>query len=166
MAEELKEPVEGRPDIAVERLKEQFPDVEFGVSVFRGLTTVVVPKEELLEVMQFLRDDPACRFNMLMDIAGIDWSAKDREPRFEVVYNLNSLDRRVRLRVKVGVEHSSPKLPSVVGIWQAANWHERECYDMFGIEFEGHPDLRRIFMPEDYKWFPLRKEFPLRGYEE
>jgi len=161
-----EEAIGEKHDIAVERLKEQFPDVEFGVSVFRGLTTVVVPKDRLIEIMQFLRDDAACRFNMLMDVAGVDWSARGKEPRFEVIYNLNSLDRRVRLRVKVGVEHSDPKVPSVVGLWQSANWHERECYDMYGIEFDGHPDLSRIFMPDDYEGFPLRKDFPLRGHEE
>ena len=166
MSEEVKEEVvEEKPDVSVERLREQFPDLEFEVSVFRGLTTVVIPKERMLEVLQFLRDDAACRFTMLTDIAGIDWSAKGRTPRFEVIYNLNSLDRRVRLRVKVRVDEGE-KLPSAVGIWQAANWHERECYDMLGIEFEGHPDLRRIFMPDDFKWFPLRKDFPLKGYGE
>lgn len=166
MSEETKQASEEKPDVSVERLKEKFPDIDFQPSVFRGQTSIVVPKNRLLEVMQFLRDDPACNFTMLTDIGGVDWLPKGKKPRFEVFYNLNSIERKARLRVKVKVDESDLKVPSVVCIWKAANWHERECYDMFGINFEGHPDLRRIFMTAEFKGFPLRKDFPLRGYED
>lgn len=144
---------------AVERLQQQFPGVVEEVIEFRGERTVRVSPEATLEVLAFLRDDPELAFDFLTDVTAVHWPA--RELPFDVIYLLYSFRRNARLRVetRLGVD---PKLPSVTSLWPAAGWLERECYDMFGVVFEGHPDLRRILMPEDFDSFPLRKEFPLK----
>ncbi|MCX7880243.1 MAG: NADH-quinone oxidoreductase subunit C [Ignavibacteria bacterium] len=137
---------------------------------FRNQFTLVVPIENLLDIMYELRDNPETSFDMLVDITAIDWLDK-KQNRFEVVYFLWSNRNKVRLRVKVSLpDNERPVCPSVVEVWESANWYERETYDMYGIIFEGHPDLRRFYMPEDYfdpetgePYFPLRKDFPLMG---
>ena len=153
------------PERVLERLGERFPGVGFhrptGDAV-RDLT-LYVPADRLVEVATFLRDDPELDFAMLSWIAGVDWLP--REPRFEVVYGLLSLSRPARLNLKVQVHGEAPRVPTVVGVWQTANWHERETRDFYGIEFTGHPDPRRILLPEDWVGWPLRKDSPL-GYEE
>jgi len=128
--------------------------------VFRNETTLVIRKEFILEALRLLRADPDLDFDFLSDVCGIDWLG--REPRFEVVYNLYSLKHNSRIRLKVNVEESRPSLPSAVNIWPTADWHEREVFDLFGISFEGHPDLRRILNPDGFKGFPYRKDFPIR----
>jgi NADH-quinone oxidoreductase subunit C len=100
----------------------------------------------------------------LQDLTAVDWSNK-KEVRFEVVYNIYSIKYRHGIRIKAQVPANDPSINSVVPIWSGADWHERECYDMFGIKFIGHPDLRRILMPEDWQGHPLRKDYPLKGYE-
>lgn len=122
-----------------------------------------VPASILLAVMTYLRDEQG--FDVLTDVSGVDWD-KDT-PRFSCVYHLLSTGKHIYLRVVADCEgdDESPRVPSLVSVWAAANWHEREAYDMFGIRFEGHPDLRRILMWDDYPYFPLRKEFPLAGIE-
>lgn len=110
-----------------------------------------------------LRDDPALRFELLLDVAGVDFPR--RRPRFEVVYHLWSLTHNRVVRVKVGVPEEEPRLASVTGVWPTADWHEREAFDLLGIRFDGHADLRRILMPDDYPWHPLRKEFPAEGID-
>ncbi|HHN74777.1 MAG TPA: NADH-quinone oxidoreductase subunit C [Acidobacteria bacterium] len=141
------------------RLADALSEVEISASDFRGETTLIVPVDALLDVMAFLRDDPECSYDFLTDVTAVHWPA-DAEP-FEVVYHLYSFERNTRLRVKTRLG-PEPKLPSVVELWPGANWLERECYDMFGVTFEGHPDLRRILMPDDFEGWPLRKEFPLK----
>ena len=128
---------------------------------FRGELTIVVKKEDIVRVCQFLRDDVELRFDMLKDICGADHVRPGN--RFEVVYNLYSLTNNHRFRLKAGVDEADPHIPSVTSVWPAANWHEREAYDMYGIVFDGHPDLRRIYMPEEFEYYPLRKDFPLIG---
>jgi len=134
----------------------------------RGDDTVLVERPRLLEVLQTLRDDPALSFNFLTDLTAVDYIG--RNPRFEVVYHLSSVDVEPRgneparllrrLRVKVGVPEVPCEVASAAGLWEAANWMEREAYDMYGIQFQGHPDLRRILLYEEFKGHPLRKDYP------
>lgn len=129
---------------------------------FRGETTVVVPREHLRRAADFLNSDPGLRFTFLSDITAVD--KFPIEPRFELNYHLLSLERRARLRLKVRVSGQDPVVPSVVSVWPAANWHEREAFDLMGVRFEGHPDLTRILMPDDWEGHPLRKDYPVEGY--
>lgn len=128
-----------------------------------GEVTVVAKRDSLIELLTFLRDDPRFRFNFLSDLSGVDLG-EFASPRFSVAYHLYSLEHNHRLRVKVYLEEDDAVLPTVCPVWSTANWHEREVYDMFGVVFDGHPDLRRILMPSDYEGHPLRKDFPLKGY--
>jgi len=128
-----------------------------------GEVTVIAKREGLIEFMTFLRDEPSLRFNYLSDIGGLDLG-EFAAPRFAVAYQLYSLQHNHRLRVKVFLAEDDTHLPTMWGLWKASNWLEREIYDMFGITFDGHPDLRRILMPADYDGYPLRKDFPIKGY--
>jgi NADH-quinone oxidoreductase subunit C len=128
-----------------------------------GEVTVIVKREGLLPFMTHLRDEPRLRFNFLSDIGGLDLG-EFGVPRFAIVYQLYSLIHNHRLRVKVHLDEEDARVPTVEGIWKTANWLEREIYDMFGVVFEGHTDLRRILMPADYDGHPLRKDFPIKGY--
>jgi NADH-quinone oxidoreductase subunit C len=128
---------------------------------FRGELTIVIRKERIVEVCRFLKNEPSLQFGLLADLCGIDMATPAN--RFGVVYNLYSLERHHRVRLKVFVEESEPKLQTVTGVWGTANWHERETFDMFGIVFEGHPDLRRMYLPDEFEYHPLRKDFPLMG---
>ncbi len=125
--------------------------------------TLTVERDQIAEVLKFLRDDPRCRFEVLLDIAGVDWPG--REKRFDVVYHLLSPRTNQRIRVKLATDETTP-VPSVVELFSAANWYEREAYDMFGILFSGHPDLRRILTDYGFEGYPLRKDFPLTGHVE
>lgn len=128
-----------------------------------GEVTIVVKRERLLELLTFLRDDATFHFDFLSDLSGLDLG-EFAVPRFAVNYHLYSLPRNHRLRVKVYLDEEDAVVPTVSGIWATANWHEREVFDMFGVRFDGHPDLRRILMPADYEGHPLRKDFPIKGY--
>jgi len=147
----------------VDKIKSQFPGAVHAASEFRGETTLTVDAEHLLPLCRFLRDDPDTRFNHLTFVTGVDYSAMGRKPRFDAVYELYSLPLRHRLRLKVPVDGDSPSVPSVVEVWPGADWHEREVYDLLGIRFKGHPDLRRILLPDEWVGHPLRKEYPLGG---
>ncbi len=127
-----------------------------------GELTFVLAREALVEICRILRDDPAFEYKMLVDLCGVDRGV-EADPRFEVVYHLYSLTHRHRLRLKVRVREGET-VPTVTPIWPNANWYEREVYDMFGVRFDGHPELRRLLMPEDWEGYPLRKDYPLRGY--
>ncbi len=143
----------------VDVLKERFGEKVQEVEVYAGEHTVIVDRHEIVEVCRYLKE--SLGFNYLADLGGIDRFTE--EDRFEVFYNLVSIEGGKRLRVKVRVDENDPVVPSVVDIYPAANWNERECWDMFGIRFKGHPDLRRMYMPEDFEYHPLRKEFPPLG---
>jgi NADH-quinone oxidoreductase subunit C len=134
-----------------------------GSHIAHGELTLNVARDKIVEVLTFLRDDPACRFEVLIDICGVDWPA--RASRFDVVYHLLSPRLNQRIRVKLETDETSP-VPSVVGAYSAANWFEREAYDMYGILFSGHPDLRRLLTDYGFQGYPLRKDFPLTGYVE
>jgi NADH-quinone oxidoreductase subunit C len=146
----------------VHKLREWDARAVAEVIEFRGETTVVVPREHLLRAAEYLSSEPSLRFSFLSDITTLD--RFPLEPRFELNYHLLSLDRRERLRLKVCLGGNDPVVRTVIPVWPTANWHERENFDLFGIRFEGHPDLRRILMPDDWEGFPLRKDYPVEGY--
>ena len=146
----------------VHKLREWDARAVTEVIEFRGETTVLVPREHLQRAAEYLASEPSLRFSYLSDITTVD--RFPLEPRFEVNYHLLSLDRRERLRLKVRLGGSDPVVHSVIPVWPTANWHERENFDLFGIRFEGHPDLRRILMPDDWEGYPLRKDYPVEGY--
>jgi NADH-quinone oxidoreductase subunit C len=133
------------------------------ISAF-GEFTVVVPREHIAAACTFLKTSPETQFNFLADICGAD-RGPEEEPRFEVNYHLFSTTKYHRVRLKVLLNEEDTHVQSVTGVWKTANWHERETFDMFGVIFDGHPDLRRILLPEDWQGHALRKDFPLRGYE-
>ncbi|HLI68355.1 MAG TPA: NADH-quinone oxidoreductase subunit C [Ktedonobacteraceae bacterium] len=145
-------------------VREKFPQAVVETVEFREEQTIVLQLAYLVDVCTYLRDK--LRFNVLSTLTAVDWP--ERVPRFDVVYQLLSLPNQCRLRLKVrvgekGEEH--PSVPSVCGIWPGANWYECEVYDLFGIIFAGHPDLRRILMPPDWTTHPLRKDYPLTGFD-
>ena len=128
----------------------------------RGEVTAIVPRESIADVCRFLKT--TCDFNLLADLCGADCGAEE-DPRFEVNYHLFSTVHHSRLRLKVLLSEDEPNVPTVVTVWKTADWHERETFDMFGVIFDGHPDLRRILLPSDFDGHALRKDYPLRGYE-
>jgi NADH-quinone oxidoreductase subunit C len=129
-----------------------------------GEVTAVVPREHIVAVCSALKAGAEAKFDFLADLCGADRGAEE-EPRFEVNYHLFSTTKHHRLRLKVLLNENDVKVPTVTGVWRTANWHERETFDLFGVVFEGHPDLRRILLPDDWQGYSLRKDFPLRGYE-
>ncbi|MBL4702816.1 MAG: NADH-quinone oxidoreductase subunit C [Phycisphaeraceae bacterium] len=175
-------PTLGHPTLPL--LKKQFPNVRFLATAFRGQTTVVLPKENLLEVAAFLRDDDRCQYKFLSDVVGVDYlnypanagQANGPVGRFAVIYNIVSRQKDIRLFLKVMldptldtsgiVDDPTLHLPTVTGIWPGAEWTEREVFDMFGIRFDGHPDLRRILTWEQFPAHPLRKDYPVTGRGE
>ncbi|HUZ66048.1 MAG TPA: NADH-quinone oxidoreductase subunit C [Beijerinckiaceae bacterium] len=139
------------------------PDVVSQTLVANGELTLVVKRELVLDALRYLRDDPACLFYCLIDITAVDYPS--REQRFEVVYHLLSPRYVRRVRVKCATDEETP-VPSAIGVFAGANWYEREVYDMFGIAFSGHPDLRRLLTDYGFEGHPLRKDFPMSGYVE
>lgn len=144
---------------AVEKLKAQFPDAVLAESAFLDERTVAVKTDRLLDVCRFLRDDPDLRFTLLTDVTGVDYRDMGCVPRFGSVYHLYSLPNRWRIRLKTPAAGDPPTVPSVASVWAGADWAEREAYDLMGITFKGHPDLRRIMLPDDWVGHPLRKDF-------
>jgi NADH-quinone oxidoreductase subunit C len=144
----------------VEKMKAKFPASISGVMAFRGEVTVTVAKQDLYEICKFLYSDPDLQYQFLTDLCGVD--CLPETPRFEVVYLLYSMkdNQRLRLKAKVAEKES---ISSVESIWKAANWLEREVYDLFGIPFENHPDLKRILLWDGYEGHPLRKDYPVEG---
>ncbi|MEK7275230.1 MAG: NADH-quinone oxidoreductase subunit C [Candidatus Desantisbacteria bacterium] len=141
----------------IEAVKAKFTDAIEAVDDTKDLT-IRVKKGNILEICRFLAGASDLGFNYLSDICGVDYPSK--QPRFDVVYHIYSIDKRHRLRIKAAVNEDEI-VDSVESVWKAANWYEREIYDMFGIVFDNHSDLRRILMPEDWKGHPLRKDYPL-----
>ena len=157
-------PREGAPpNPTASALQARFGDAVRRVDVVWGETTVYVARERLLEIVRWLHDDPGQQYDYLSDVTAVEF--RDPERPLEVVWHLRSLPRRRFLRLKVEMERGRPlEVESVWSVYRGADWLERECYDMFGVRFTGHPDLRRILMWEQYReGFPLRKDFPLRG---
>ena len=152
-----------RAERAVEKLIAQFPELFFEVRRFRDEVTVYVPREAIALVCAFLKTDAETNYNYLSDLTGNDWP--DRDPRFEVIYQLYSVDHFGYLRLKVRIPEDDTTCPTVSGVWRTANWHERETGEMFGITFSGHPDQRRILLPEEFVGHPLRQDYEI-GWEE
>ena len=153
---------EALKDLSAYITEEQGGLVERSVIAF-GELTLYVPVSAIVELATFLRDDPQCQFINMIDICGVDWPA--RKERFDVVYHLLSPRLNQRIRVKLTTDEQAP-VPSTVGVFPASNWFEREAYDMYGILFSGHPDLRRILTDYGFDGHPLRKDFPLTGFVE
>lgn len=148
----------------LERVRAKAPPGILEVSMGIDCPQVILKRDSLIPFMKFLKEDPELAFDLISDVTAVDY-ADSKSPRFEVVYHIFSIKNKERIRVKVPVEEGE-RVDSVTSIWRGAEWLEREVYDMFGISFNNHPDLRRILMPEDYKYHPLRKEFPLEGFED
>ena len=159
-AEKAAEPETAPVSPVLQRLQQQWGDTLLAVHSYRGDDTAEVKPEAIVEVCRFCRDDDALAFDYLMDLAGVDYLRYDDGPRLGVVYHLYSLRHNHRLRLRVRVDEGQP-VPSVTDVWPVANWFEREVYDMFGIEFSGHPDLRRILMYDGFEGHPLRKDYPV-----
>jgi len=169
-------PVLDHPTLPV--IKSAFPEVRFKAAEFRGDTTLVVPPATLHEVMRYLRDDPRCAYDCLVDVVGADYQGYPAQTlgRFAVIYPLASCTHNRRFTVKAFLDPSidtsgiavdpALEIDSITDLWPGAEWMEREVYDMFGIRFRNHPDLRRILMWKDYPGHPLRKDYPLRGRGE
>jgi NADH-quinone oxidoreductase subunit C len=147
---------------AVECLLNQMPQALQAAKFDRGELTVWIDPVRLIEALKLLRDSPTTTFEYLADVTAVDWFPS--EPRFEVVYSLLSYQRRERLRVKVRLNSTDPCVESVTSMWAGASPFEREVYDLMGIRFQGHPDLRRILLPDDWQGHPLRKDYPVEGY--
>jgi NADH-quinone oxidoreductase subunit C len=148
----------------VEKVRQKFPQAIVETVEFRDEQTIVLKPEDLVTVCSYLQKD--LRYNFLSSVTAVDWP--ERIPRFDVVYHLLSIPNQCVLRLKVRVgqrREEHPAVPTVVGVWPSANWYEREVYDLFGITFTGHPDLRRILMPMDWTTHPLRKDYPLTGFD-
>ena len=146
----------------VEKLKKKNEAWVTSVVEGHGEVTVTVPREWIVEVCSFLKEKHD--FDMLADLCGCD-RGPEQDPRFEVNYHLFSTSHHLRLRLKVLLCEDEPNVPTVTPLWKTANWHERETYDLVGVIFDGHPDLRRILLPSDFDGHALRKDYPLRGYE-
>lgn len=165
-AEPVPEPV--NPIVA--RLREAFGEAIERDEMISGQLVVRVERGQIVDICTLLRDDPSTHFDHLADITAVDYLSynpdggppgEGRTPRFDVVYSLYSITHNHRVRLKVGLDESDPTVPSVTPVWPAANWAERETFDMYGITFTGHPALRRILMPDDWQGHPLRKDYPL-----
>lgn len=150
------------PDFLLEKLREFDSGAVEASQVFRGELTVFIPRNRLVRVCEFLRDAPDLSYKFLADLTAVD--RYPTEPRFEVVYHLLSLETSARLRLKTRLPGGDPAVDSVVPVWPAAYAFEREVFDLFGIRFGGHPDLRRILLPEEWEGYPLRKDYPTEGY--
>jgi len=140
------------------KLRERFGDAIRAVHAWRGDLTAEVDAAQIVEICRFVRDDAALAFDFLADLTAVDYLGST--PRFEVVYHLKSLTRGHRLRLKARISEDAARIDSVVGVWRGADWLERETWDMYGMRFEGHPDLRRIYLYEEFEGHPLRKDYP------
>jgi NADH-quinone oxidoreductase subunit C len=151
-----------------DRLRSQFPDEILEIYRFQGQTAVKTKRGRIIDMLRWLRDADEIRMNHLRALCGVDNSRRRglQLERFEVVYNLYSIPLRHALRLRAEIPGDDPRIDSVTSLWKGADWLERETFDLFGICFDGHPDLRRILLPDDWQGHPLRKEYPLRGGKE
>ena len=148
-------------DLIVNKLQKNFSESFINSNVHMGDLSVKVNKKDIVKICSFLKEDSELEFHFCEDVTAIDWSK--RKNRFTVVYHIFSFKHNFRLRIKADVDESDCAIDTVSSVWKTANWEEREVYDMFGISFNNHPDLRRIYLPEEFEYHPLRKDFPLMG---
>jgi NADH-quinone oxidoreductase subunit C len=148
-------------ELIPQKLKDKFPDIGFDISDYKDELTIKFAKKNVVSICKYLKEDGDLQFNYCSDVTAVDWLK--RKDRFTVVYNIYSLKNNFRLRLKSDVDESDCAIDSVSSVWGSANWQERETYDMYGIKFNNHPDLRRMYMPEEFEHHPLRKDFPLMG---
>lgn len=146
-------------DLIIAKLKAHNENAVKEVSEYLDDLSIVIEEEEIVNIAKILKEDPELKFYLIEDITAIDWAT--RKNRFTVVYHIYSIDNNFRLRLKVNL--SGDSVQSVVPVWKGAEWYERETYDMYGIKFENNPDLRRMYMPQEFEYHPLRKEFPVLG---
>ena len=147
--------------MVLDQLKSQFGDAVLEVHSLCGDDTALVKKEKILEIARFLKEEPELDFNILMDLTAVDYLLMEKPHRFEVVYHFYSLAKNHRVRIKVPLTEDNLELESLTPIWPIANWFEREVWDMFGIKFQGHPNLKRILMYKEFAGHPLRKDYPV-----
>jgi len=148
-------------ELIQQKLKDNFTETSFEFSEFRNELSVKLNKKYILQVCKFLKENSDLEFLLCEDITAVDWAT--RKNRFTVVYHIFSIKNNFRLVLKSDVDESESIIDSVSSVWKTSDWQERECYDMYGIRFNNHPDLRRIYMPEEFEYHPLRKDFPLMG---
>lgn len=148
-------------ELVLQKLKDQFPEINFESKEYRDELSITFDKKFIVEVAQFVKSDPDLQFVLCEDVTAVDWAK--RKDRFTVLYHLFSIKNSFRIRLKVNVDESDCAVDTVTSVWGSANWAEREVYDMLGIKFNNHPDHRRMYMPEDFEYHPLRKDFPLMG---
>jgi NADH-quinone oxidoreductase subunit C len=148
-------------ELITNKVKENFSDSIVEITDFRNDLSIVILPNKILELAKFLKENDELSFLMCKDVTAIDWAT--RKKRFTVVYHIYSFKLNFNLRIKSNLEEEPYRIETVTSIWPSANWYERETYDMFGIEFLNHPDLRRMYMPEGFEYHPLRKDFPLLG---
>ena len=148
------------PELSLQLLREHFPEAVLETLLPQGDATALIRPDGLIKIVDFLKNDPRLQFNVLVDITAVDFMG--RKPRFDVVYHLLSLPFNRRLRLKAAVDEGEPSLDSLTPFWGSANWLEREVWDMFGIRFAGHPNLKRILLYEEFQGHPLRKDYPIR----
>ncbi|MCL2340917.1 MAG: NADH-quinone oxidoreductase subunit C [Proteobacteria bacterium] len=151
-----------------DRLRAEFPDTILHTYTHQGQTAVVVRPGRIVDILRWLRETDGIRMNHLRSLCGVDNAGRQEQglSRFEVVYNLYSVSLRHEIRVRAAVDDGEAGIDSVVELWSGADWLERETYDLLGIRFNNHPDLRRVLLPDDWVGYPLRKDYPLRGAEE
>ena len=155
-------------ELVTKKLTEKFPEIKFDITDYKDQLAVAFDKQHIVPIADFLKNDEELQFKLCEDVTAIDWAK--RKNRFTVVYHIFSLKLNSRLRLKADVDEADLpdgkagcNIESVTSIWKTADWHERETYDMYGITFKNHPDLRRMYMPEEFEYHPLRKDFPLMG---
>jgi NADH-quinone oxidoreductase subunit C len=148
-------------ELLLQKIKDCLPGFEFTPAEYLGELTLSFNKKNIVKVCQLLKADPELSFNLCEDITAIDCAR--RTDRYTVVYHIFSMNNKFRLRLKCNVDEGDCSIDSVSSVWKTADWEERETYDMYGIHFNNHPDLRRMYMPEDFEYYPLRKDFPLMG---
>jgi len=150
----------------LDKLKSSFGSEIVKSAIFRDELTVIVKRDRIMDIMKFLRDDTDLAYDMLVDETAVDYLKMDLRPRFQVVFHLRSFRYNRRIRIKVPIAETDCHIESMCALWRSANWFEREIFEMYGITFDHHPDLRRLLIPDTFTDFPLRKDYPLRGKGE
>lgn len=148
-------------ELVIQKIKSKLQNSIEEINDFRGDLSITIQKDKIVELAEFLKSDDELHFETCIDVTAIDWAT--RKNRFTVVYHVYSYKNNFTLRIKANIDEEPPKIETVSHIWKSANWYERETYDMYGIIFLNHPDLRRMYMPEGFEYYPLRKDFPLLG---